>query len=375
MKLPLLYSRTSKGKVQTWQIFTAGKTFYTIEGLLEGTLTTSLPTICLGKNIGKANETTPEEQTLAEAQSKWQKKVDSGYYEDIADIDKTKFFEPMLAHEYTKNKDKIKFPVYSQPKLDGMRCPVDTKMWSRNGKSIVSAPHILDGIECIRAAYFPDLEGITFDGELYADKLKNDFDTLIGIAKKTKPTEADIEESKKSLEYWIYDGCGAMFKDLNFGDRIKKLENILNNKTIKGNISYIKIVETTLVNSFEELDALYEKYMADGYEGQMVRSNSPYQNKRTNFLLKRKEFKEEDFILKALLPGRGNRAGMATKAVMLLKDGRDFEVGMIGSHKYCVDLLKNESKYIGKKATIRFQNYTPDGIPRFGKLKIIRDYE
>ena len=80
-----------------------------------------------------------------EAQALWQKKIDSGYFESIKDIDKKVFFSPMLAKDWNDYKDGIKFPLYSQPKLDGIRCVVRADgMWTRNGKQIVSAPHIFE---------------------------------------------------------------------------------------------------------------------------------------------------------------------------------------------------------------------------------------
>ncbi len=54
----------------------------------------------------------------------WTKKLELGSYESIDDIDTPKFFNPMLAHKFEDYKDKITYPVYSQPKLDGIRCIV-----------------------------------------------------------------------------------------------------------------------------------------------------------------------------------------------------------------------------------------------------------
>jgi hypothetical protein len=116
-QLPIIYSRTSTGAIQQWQIIVDCNTFYTVEGQKDGKLTTSTPTVCSGKNIGKANETCGEAQAVKEAKSKWQKKIDGGYHEDINDIDIETFTEPMLAHKYGEYE--ISFPLASQPKLDG----------------------------------------------------------------------------------------------------------------------------------------------------------------------------------------------------------------------------------------------------------------
>jgi len=117
MKFYTLYSRTSNGSIQEWTIHVDGSSFYTVEGIRGGKMTTSKPTICEGKNIGRANETSPDMQALQEAKAKWKKKVDSGYYEKLEDIDIEKFTEPMLAHKYGEHE--VAFPLASQPKLDG----------------------------------------------------------------------------------------------------------------------------------------------------------------------------------------------------------------------------------------------------------------
>jgi hypothetical protein len=116
-QLPILYSRTSTGAIQQWQIIVTDDKFCTVEGQKDGKLTTSLPTVCKGKNIGKANETSGEDQAIKEAKAKWQKKIDGGYHEDIGDIDTETFTEPMLAHKYGEHE--VSFPLASQPKLDG----------------------------------------------------------------------------------------------------------------------------------------------------------------------------------------------------------------------------------------------------------------
>ena len=89
MIFPKLYKYTTLGQVQSWQIFTSGNTYWTEEGINE--LTKSDPTVCVGKNIGKTNETSPEEQAKLEAQAKWQKKIDKGYNEVLTK--EKKFFD------------------------------------------------------------------------------------------------------------------------------------------------------------------------------------------------------------------------------------------------------------------------------------------
>ena len=86
------------------------RSYFTKEGLYKGKLTQSKLTFVKGKNIGKKNQTTDYEQTYKEAESKFKRKIESGYSEDINKIDTAKkFFAPMLAHNYLDYKDKINF--------------------------------------------------------------------------------------------------------------------------------------------------------------------------------------------------------------------------------------------------------------------------
>ncbi len=143
MMYPILYKRSVTGKVSTWQAETEDNCFRTISGFSDGQKVTSEWTCCKAKNIGKKNSTTDEQQAHAEVEAMYTKRKDLGYWEDINQIDTPVYFKPMLAHDYEDYKDKITFPIYSQPKLDGVRCIIRADgMWSRNGKPILSAPHI-----------------------------------------------------------------------------------------------------------------------------------------------------------------------------------------------------------------------------------------
>jgi DNA ligase-1 len=68
--LPTLFSRTSTGAIQQWTVQIDGNKFRVESGQQDGKKVLSEWTTCLGKNIGRANETSPAEQATSEAQSK-----------------------------------------------------------------------------------------------------------------------------------------------------------------------------------------------------------------------------------------------------------------------------------------------------------------
>ena len=353
MKLKWLYARTNTGAIQSWTIEVEKNKYRTHYGQIDGVIQTTEWTICEGKNTGKKNETSADEQALKEAKATWKKKKESGYFESVEDIDNTTFTEPMLAKNYDDYKDELKYPVYSQPKLDGIRCVVKKDgMWSRNGKPIVSAPHVLVALK----GFFDRFPDAILDGELYADKFANDFNAICSLVKKTKPTTQDLEDSAKSIQYWVYDWIISK----TFGDRNADITTYVTSSNV------VRRVPTHLVDTITHLNELYEKYIDEGYEGQMVRTDGPYENKRSKYLLKRKEFQDSEFKILDIVEGVGNKSGMAGHMVFKNHKGIEFHSNIKGNREYLKELLKNKNKYLGKSATVKYFNLTPDDeIPRF----------
>lgn len=365
MKLPTLYSRRSDGKIQIWEKEISGNKYRTHSGIKDGEIVVAEWTDCLAKNIGKKNELTAEQQAMAEAKAEWQKKKDKGYKEDIKDVDKSTFFEPMLAKVWQDYKDEAVFPVFVQPKLDGMRL-IATKngLWTRNGKEYKSIPHIYEALKPL-FDFNPDY---IFDGEVYADKYANDFNKICSLAKKTKPTAEDIAESAKNIEYHIYD---FPYWDDVFSARNAQLLKIAKHFKSKK----LKIVETCEATSYKEVDEYYEKFVELGYEGLMVRMDAKYENKRTKALLKYKEFKDDEYEILDVIEGIGNKSGGAGALVCKNKDNSTFHSNIKGNREFCKAMLANKNDYIGKIATIQFFNLTVDGVPRFPYFLRVRDEE
>ncbi len=369
-KIFMLYKRTKNGATQVWSIEVENDSFRTHEGLLDGVITISAWTVCSGKNIGKKNETSPEAQAILEADAKYKKKLESGYTTDISLIDQAKKdkISPMLAHKYP---DHLLYIVgkklFSQPKLDGMRMVYTDDTFSRNGKLVVAVPHLKGELELLKSLLS---DSKMIDGEIYNHALKADFNTLISYAKKSKPTAEDLKMSKKHLQYHIYDYQDE--NDSDFETRYNKLKSIFDNNSF----TYLVLVETTLIND-SNMDDIYGQYLADGYEGQMLRvADSLYLNDRSKDLLKRKEFIDEEFIITDISEGKGSRAGMMGRIHLVDKDGNHFESGCRGNVAFYKELLENKHLYIGKTATCRYQNKTDNSYRFPVVINIAReDYE
>lgn len=351
-----LYKRTSTGAIQQWQIEVVGDQYRTISGQVGGKLTTSNWKTAKAKNVGRSNEVNEEEQAQLIADRMIQKKLEGHYFRDTKSVDKVRFVKPMLAHGYNeKTKAKIKY-AYSQPKLDGIRCIINREgMWSRNGKPLVSAPHIFEALQPM----FQDYPDLILDGELYADALREDFDSICSLAKKTKPTQADLEESAEKLEYWVYDIAD---ESTAFWERIDLLFTLIDEYRPRAVVP----VTTHGPIDDEKIDSLYGAYLEAGLEGQMIRDgDAKYQPKRSTALLKRKEFQDSEAVILKVVEGVGNWEGYAKALTCRLKDGTIFNAGIKGNFEYCRMLLEKADFIVGCEATIRYQNLTPAGVPRF----------
>ena len=360
MILDTIYKTTKAGKIQQWTIEVDGDKYRTISGQTDGIKTSTEFTVCEGKNLGKANETSAEEQALKEAQALRKKKLEHGYFEDISHINQQQYFEPMLAKDYNDYADAIKFPVYSQPKLDGIRCIISKNgMYSRNGKEIISAPHIFESLKHI----FDMAPDTIFDGELYNHELKADFNTIVSLVKKTKPSKQDLIDSKKTIQYHIYDIPSYIWPSntANFSGRAKALASYWYNNLMP---DCCVLVRTDVAANKASIERLYGEYIDGGYEGQMIRLDMPYENKRSKFLLKHKTFQDEEFTILDIGEGIGNRTGTAGFMVFE-REGQQFNSNIKCTYEEGVEILNSKDKLIGKTATVKYFNLTPAGIPRF----------
>tara|TARA_Y100001938_G_scaffold28830_1_gene38877 strand:- start:196 stop:1371 length:1176 start_codon:yes stop_codon:yes gene_type:complete len=389
-KLPTLYKLDSKGKTREWNIIVDADSFWTEAGIVGMKMNTAKPTICKGKNIGRSNETSPEEQAEAEAQAKWDKKRKDGYTQDITKVKDKKFYEPMLAQNYEDRKSEFKYPCYAQPKLDGIRCIIrkegdEVVARTRNGRVIETIPHVISGLFRLFLTYPNSI----LDGELYNHELKDDFNKIVSLVRKQKPVRLDsdtdesfkkkeesfteaLEDSKKYIQYWIYDApkIADANEDMLFSIRFAHLSGQL------VDAKYVVQVPTYEVLKEEYLTAIYQNQLDEGFEGQIVRVDAGYENKRSKNLLKRKEFQDSEYLVLDIEEGDGNRTGTAKHLVCKdEKTGKTFNSNIKGNFAYLKEILDNRDDYIGKYATIKYFELTPDGIPRFPYAMSFRDYE
>ena len=365
-KLPILYSRSTTGKISTWEIEYTEDSYRTISGFYGMKLVTSEWTKCDGKSYN-----TTAEQTEKEAKALWKKKVESGMFEDINKVDEETFFEPMLCKDFKKEKGKIDYreKVFVQRKYDGIRCIIKKDgMWTRSGKQILSAPHISNDLKDL----FKQDPNLILDGELFAEKEICDFNTIISLVRKTKPNEEDIIESSKYIKYYIYDLPSC---NMNYFDRYTNLGNL--------NLpECCVLVETYQVINENEIKNFYTQFIEENYEGLIVRLNGPYENKRSKYILKFKEFFDQEFIIKDIIQGIGKLTNKAGTVLCETKEGNIFNSSINGTHDFLKECWDNRENLIGKQCTVKFFEWTvknedgTGGVPRFPKVtQIDRSWE
>lgn len=384
-----LYGYDSKNKQKQWCIMVEKHKDYSIMkysyGYVDGKQTECSNIISKGKNIGKINETTHFEQAILEAKSKWTKKRDEGYntkenkgdFDDIKQITnsfneikientneiKEQIVFPMLAHDYHKYKNKLKFPVYIQPKLDGYRLIFNSKDGScnsRQGKefTVIKQTELYKELNKIS-------QHIILDGELY---IHGGVFEKLGILRKKTLNNEDKEYLNK-IEYHVYD---IVIENTNFETRLNMLKNLIKDY----NFTKIKLVDTYEIKDETELKEYHKKFVQNNYEGSILRNKfGMYRKKiRSMDLLKYKDFEDDEFEIVDYTYeiDTSDKNDNLIVWICKTKQGDQFNVRPGGTKEERQMLYKNCKDnfiYKKKKLHVKYFELTDKGVPRFPTTK------
>jgi len=332
-----LYKKDSKGKIRILILKTERDKLVQQAGLVTGKLVVNTRQ-CSPKNVGRANATTGKEQAVIEAEAIKVKKLKEGYFNTIDEAIASNVLMPMLATKCDLGA--LKYPVYIQPKLDGMRAlGTSVSLISRKNRDIPTLSHInLGGLDA----------AVILDGEVYAHGLS--FQENMKLIKKYREGETE------KVKYHVYDLPSATG---GFYERYSKLL-----QEVRG-IKHVEVVPTQKVKDESELLKAHQGYISQGFEGTIVRLDGiPYEfNKRSKQLLKLKDFIDEVYEIIDVVPSDKIPEHGVVMCKML--DGQIFKCGMKLSHEERVEILKNKKEIIGKLAEVRFFEYTDGKLPRF----------
>ena len=274
----------------------------------------------------------------------------------------------MLAHKY--NEDKADYPAFIQPKLDGVRCLFTAKgAFSRANNRFMNVEHIEQALK----PFFAKNPTAILDGELYNHGLKDDFEKIISLVKKRKPTDEDRLEAAEMVEYHVYDV--ASMKIGGYATRL----NYLNSDVFKGFATWpIMQVDTKVAHDFDDATKFHAKNLKLGYEGSIYRSwSGKYKGTRSWDLMKFKDFHDTEATIVGYEIGKGKRQGTLGKFIMQDDEGIEFGCppGKGYDYKDLANMLNNIHDYIGQRATFTYFQRTQAGSYRHPHYKTLRNYE
>ena len=276
--------------------------------------------------------------------------------------------KPMLAYKVDKKPVDWSEKVFIQPKLDGVRC-IFTKdgAYSRTGKEFKNLAHIKYDL----VDFFKKHPDIVLDGELYNHALKNDFEKIISLVRKQKPTDQDARDARHLVQYHVYDATHSMLSCVTYQSRFNWLIRYL---PIAATMTLIK---NTVVDSYDEAKMLHDVHLAQGYEGSMLRLNKKYEHKRSYNLQKFKDFSDTEATIVGYEAGKGKFTGLIGKFFMQDDDGNEFGCPIGKGYNYAdrKDILDNIHDYIGQRATFTYFQRTQAGSYRHPLFKTLRNYE
>ena len=363
----IVYKKTSTGKIQQWRAW------------VEKTPTGYLLKVESGQTGGKLKETagqvidvgkqkrTAEEQAIFEAKSKLKKKRDEAYYDTVEEAQTQVKLLPMLAHPFTKRKHNITYPAIVQRKFDGVRCLAvlnsdkTVTLMSRQGKEFPHLEHIKNDVLAQNKN-----QSLVLDGELYSDTLT--FQELVGLVKRVTLKPGN-DKQMLEISLRVYD-CVNTRKTDNFQDRYLDIMGITHGA------KYLSLVENITVDNETQIHEAQRKFVEEGYEGAMVRNllGTYAIGKRSANLQKVKTFLDGEYLIVGFTQGTGGETGCIIWECHT-PAGQPFRVRPRGTQEDRKVLFQNGSDYIGKKLTVRYQELTDDGVPRFPVGITIRDYE
>lgn len=423
-RFPELYKKDNNGSIRQWSAIVTEAPFGTIarietwSGVLDGTMVPNHRDVEKGKNLGKANATTPFTQAISEVESEIVAKRKEGYI-SIMDLENEtgiavensgwdlsgylkqylpneqtigkgeKIPQPMLAHKYcsdgsqsgAKDLKKLKIEgklIYVQPKIDGLRCITKigfdgrepyVEFYSRTGEKYSGLRKLNDEIVYLTKKMVEanlcradDDNVIWLDGELYTDKVS--FNALNGNLRRNK-SSSDVDDS---IVYNIFD---VIKKEEPFKHRFGRLNKIDHMLSLHV-FNHVRVVETQSIYAYEDvLKRLHGIFVERGHEGLMIRlPEGLYEFKRSWKLLKMKEFEDEEFIILGFEEDRrGGMVGAIRVTPLSDPRGTNEENTFKATPKFNLqerkEMWENYTQYMGVKVTVEYFGKSEYGIPRF----------
>ena len=281
--------------------------------------------------------------------------------------------KPMLAYPVSDKPIDYNKPVFIQPKLDGVRCVIQAeftdvfkdmkvKAYSRTGKEWKNIDHILEDL----VPFFDKYPNVILDGELYNHDLRDNFEKIISLVRKTKPTDEDRLESAEMVQFHCYD---TIMEHMSYDQRNEFINQALML------IPSVHIVDTILMPTEVQAKDCHQDNLNQGYEGSIIRTNDAYKCGRSWSLRKFKDFHDDEALLYDWVEGKGKRKGTIGKFMAIDEHGVSFGMPVMDKFKYLQENFEEMKTWVGKPATFTYFEKTKAGSYRHPLFKAIRNYE
>ena len=202
------------------------------------------------------------------------------------------------------------------------------------------------------------------------------FQEIVGLVKRVTLKPGD-EERMRLIKLRVYDCYDSERPTADFIVRAGMIK-----ETSVGFPSGWEVVENFTAHHENRIYELQKQFIEEGYEGAMVRNNKGAYalGKRSANLQKVKTFLDAEYKIVGFTEGEGGETGCVIWKCSTAKRGHSshrqtFNVRPQGAREQRREWFKNGNSYIGKMLTVKYQELTDDGIPRFPVGIAVRDYE
>ncbi len=365
MLYPTLFAKSKTGAIKQWRIDVEGSTITVYHGQVGGKQTEQVHTVTKGKNIGKANETSPAQQARSEALSKWNKQQDKDYRENVEDIPQSTL--PPLAKKYQDFKNALGNEYDALCKYDGVRCTMFYNkadhtfiFQSRGGKDYPVIQKIADALYSMIWQYRPKM---VIDTELYNHGLHLE-DITSAVKKHNKNTEC--------LSAYVFDMFDPSQPNQIWEDRYK---NYISNVNDTGLIRPVKAVR---IKSEEQMFARHDFFTGLSYEGLVLRKlGTPFVfGHRTSDFQKYKVPLDKEFQVTHFdIDKNGCAVPICRIENTICPERNHFKAPLLGTREYQQEIAQNQEKYIGKHLKVVFEAYSKYGVPAKPKGHAFREMD
>ncbi len=258
--------------------------------------------------------------------------------------------------------------LFIQRKYNGLRCLAtwagdSCALYSRGLNRYVGFDYIRKELAPVIAEY----PGLHLDGEIYGHGVP--LQVISGDARRAG------DHPDRKYVYQIYDCFVPAEPDMTLSERAEMLDMIFSGTEF----TYCLRVETAPVTK-AEIKGKFDEFVAEGYEGAMIRLDLPYEygvnHHRSKSLLKLKEEFDDELAIAGWETGRKGKAAEALMIRCAAANGTVFPVTPAMELPVRIELARKmpivesngkthfENHWLGKKIIVTYDELSKDGIPQ-----------